>query len=210
MTVTEEEAIALGLHTTPGLPARLRPYRNGRDLTQISRNVRVIDMFGLSDVEVRARFPAVYQWLLERVKPERDQTNDRDLRENWWLHRRNNEDLRNAISKLDRYIATIQTAKHRFFVFLDAEILPDDKLIAIGSDDAALLGVLSSSVHVAWALAAGARLGVGNDPVYNKSAASTASPSPPPAKPSKRASAISPNNSTRIANASKPRTPTSP
>jgi hypothetical protein len=73
MTVTEEEAIALGLHTTPGLPARLRPYRNGRDLTQISRNVRVIDMFGLSDVEVRARFPAVYQWLLERVKPERDQ-----------------------------------------------------------------------------------------------------------------------------------------
>jgi hypothetical protein len=61
MTVTEEEAIALGLHTTPGLPARLRPYRNGRDLTDKPRNVRVIDMFGLSDVEVRARFPAVYQ-----------------------------------------------------------------------------------------------------------------------------------------------------
>ena len=42
-------------------------------------------------------------------------------------------------------------------------------LIAIASDDAAWLGVLSSQVHVEWALAAGGRLGVGNDPRYNKS-----------------------------------------
>ncbi len=32
-----------------------------------------------------------------------------------------------------------------------------------------LLGVLSSQVHIDWALAAGRRLGVGNDPRYNKS-----------------------------------------
>ena len=42
-------------------------------------------------------------------------------------------------------------------------------LIAIASDDALHLGVLSSSVHVPWALATGGRLGVGNDPRYNKS-----------------------------------------
>jgi hypothetical protein len=117
MTVTEEEAIALGLHTTPGLPARLRPYRNGRDLTQISRNVRVIDMFGLSDVEVRARFPAVYQWLLERVKPERDQNPRANRRQNWWLFGENQPNMRASVGNLPRYIATIQTAKHRFFVF---------------------------------------------------------------------------------------------
>jgi hypothetical protein len=37
----------------------------------------------------------------------------------------------------------------------------------IASGDAFDLGILSSSVHVCWALAAGGRLGVGNDPRYN-------------------------------------------
>ena len=36
-------------------------------------------------------------------------------------------------------------------------------------EDAMALGILSSSVHITWALAAGGRLGVGNDPRYNKS-----------------------------------------
>jgi hypothetical protein len=36
-------------------------------------------------------------------------------------------------------------------------------------DDAFFLGVLSSKVHVAFSLAAGGHLGVGNDPRYNKS-----------------------------------------
>jgi hypothetical protein len=42
-------------------------------------------------------------------------------------------------------------------------------LICVTSTDALHLGVLSSCIHVAWALAAGGRLGVGNDPRYNKS-----------------------------------------
>jgi hypothetical protein len=73
----------------------------------------------------------------------------------------------------------VQTSKHRFFVFLDAAVLPDDKLIAIALDDPYFLGVLSSRVHVAWALATGARLGVGNDPVYNKTACFEPFPFPP-------------------------------
>jgi hypothetical protein len=69
---------------------------------------------------------------------------------------------------LGRYVATAETAKHRVFQFLDAEVLPDNMLVNIASADAYVLGVLSSRVHVAWALAAGARLGVGNDPRYTK------------------------------------------
>lgn len=178
MLVTEEQAISLGLNRVPGLRARLRPYRNGRDISQTARELRVIDMYGLSADQVRADFPEAYQWLVERVKPDRDQNSDRDLREKWWLHRRNNEDLRRATAGLSRYIATIQTAKHRFFVFLEAEILPDDKLIAIGSDEPALLGVLSSSAHITWALAAGATLE--DRPVYNKSTCFDCFPFPLP------------------------------
>jgi hypothetical protein len=42
-------------------------------------------------------------------------------------------------------------------------------LIAIATDDAANLGILSSRIHVAWSLRAGGWLGVGNDPRYSKS-----------------------------------------
>jgi hypothetical protein len=72
------------------------------------------------------------------------------------------------LAGLERYIATLETAKHRFFVFLDKEVIPDGSLMAIASDDAYHLGVLSSRAHVLWSLAAGSRLGVGNDPRYNK------------------------------------------
>jgi hypothetical protein len=41
-------------------------------------------------------------------------------------------------------------------------------LVSIALDDAYFLGVLSSRIHVCWALAVGGRLGVGNDPRYNK------------------------------------------
>jgi hypothetical protein len=67
---------------------------------------------------------------------------------------------------LPRYISTPETAKHRFFVFLDQSILPDNKLVNIASDDAFILGVLSSRIHVEWALAAGSTLE--DRPVYVK------------------------------------------
>jgi hypothetical protein len=41
-------------------------------------------------------------------------------------------------------------------------------LVVVALDDAYFLGVLSSYIHVMWSLAAGGRLGVGNDPRYNK------------------------------------------
>lgn len=53
--VTLEQAKELGLGRIPGLEAHIRPYLNGRDLTGTSRNVMVIDLFGLSEIEVRTR-----------------------------------------------------------------------------------------------------------------------------------------------------------
>ena len=144
----------------------IRPYRNGRDLTDKPRGALVIDLFGLTSEEVRRRFPTVYQWLLERVKPERDQNRMDSVREKWWLHRRQREDLRNALAGLPRYIATVETAKHRTFQFLDTTIAPDNMLVCIALDDGFHLGVLSSQIHITWALAAGGTLE--DRPRYNK------------------------------------------
>lgn len=167
--VTPAEARALGLGTVPGLEAHIREYRNGRDLTATPRGVMVIDLFGLSEAEARVRFPAVYQHVWDNVKPERDQNNRESYKRNWWIHGEPRKDLRPALKGLPRYIATVETTKHRTFQLLNAATLPDNMLIAIGLDDAAALAVLSSRIHVAWALTAGGRLGHGNDPRYNKS-----------------------------------------
>ncbi|MFZ2288345.1 MAG: DNA methyltransferase [Halopseudomonas yangmingensis] len=166
--VTPEEARQLGLGTVDGLAQHIRDYRNGRDLTQSPRGVMVIDLFGLSADEVRSRFPAVYQWVLEKVKPERDQNNRATYRDNWWLFGEARRDWRVVSAGLPRYIATVETMKHRVFQLLDINILPDNKLTNIATADAFSLGVLSSRLHVAWSLAAGSRLGVGNDSVYVK------------------------------------------
>ena len=167
--VSPQEARTLGLGTSEGLDRHVRPYRNGRDLMATPRDVMVIDLFGLSEAEARSRYPAVFQHVLDNVKPERDQNNRDSYKRNWWIFGEPRRDLRPALDGLARYIATVETAKHRTFQFLDGAILPDNMLIAIALDDAAQLAVLSSRQHVAWALAAGARLGVGNDPRYSKS-----------------------------------------
>ena len=137
---------------------------------------------------VRSRYPATFQWVLERVKPERDQNRMDSVRENWWLHRRLREDLRASLNGLPRYIATVETAKHRTFQFLDASIAPDNKLICIALNDAFTLGTLSSSPHVTWSIAAGSTLE--DRPVYGKTTCFETFPFPE----------ATPDQQTRIAN----------
>ncbi len=176
--VAPEEAAELGLGTTPELQQHIRQYRNGRDLTKRPRGVLVIDLFGLGSDEVRRRFPAVYQWVHARVKPERDQNNRAIYRDNWWLFGEPRREWRQMSAGLRRYIATVETMKHRLFLFLGSDILPDNKLVSIALDDAVFLGVLSSRVHATWAMAAGGWLGVGNDSVYVKTRCFEAFPFP--------------------------------
>ena len=114
--VTPAQAKALGLGRVPGLEQHLRPYLNGRDLTGRKRGVMAIDLFGVTEDDVRQRFPDVYQWVLERVKPEREQNNRPSYRNLWWVFGEPRRELRPALVDLNRYIATVETAKHRVFV----------------------------------------------------------------------------------------------
>ena len=169
--VTPDEAARLGLGTTAGLEQHIRAYRNGRDLADRPRGVMLIDLFGLNANAVRERFPAVYQWVLERVKPEREaKAHTKDgagYAKFWWLFGKPRQELRKMLSGLPRFIATIETTKHRSFQFLESAVLPDNMLVCTALDDGFTLGILSSRIHVAWALAAGGTLE--NRPRYNKS-----------------------------------------
>ena len=164
--ISPDDAKGLGLGKIRGLEKHIRPYRNGKDLTDEPRGSMVIDLFGLTASEVRERFPAVYQHVLTFVKPERDSNNRATYRDNWWIFGEPRKDLRPALVGLHRYITTVETAKHRWFEFLDEEILPDNRLIVFAAEDAFHLGVLSSRIHIIFALAAGGTLE--DRPVYNK------------------------------------------
>ncbi len=182
--VTPEEAAGLGLGTVPGLDRHILHYRHGRDLAQRPRGVMVIDLCGLTASEVMQRFPAVYQRVVDLVKPERDHNNRATRRDNWWLFGELAPAFREYSAGLSRYIATVETAKHRFFQFLDPSIRPDNMLVAIGLENSASLAVLSSRLHVHWAINLGGWLGMGNDPRYSKTR--TFDPFPFPLNPSPR------------------------
>jgi len=158
----EDKGYSLG-----SLPPVIRPYLNGKDVAN-NRPVRyIIDFFGLDKEEARDQYPELYQRVRDRVKPKRDEVRRKNHRDYWWIFGEARPAMRNALSDLDRYIATVETSKHHYFVFLPEKILPDQKLRVVASDEAFHFGVLSSRIHEVWALAAGGRQGVGNDPVYN-------------------------------------------
>jgi hypothetical protein len=165
--VTPEEAVFLGLGRLAGVEQHIRPFRNGRDVTDTPRNDMVIDLFGLSAEQVLEKYPDIYQWVYTRVKPERDQNLRDSRRKNWWLFGEPISTFRPALAGLPRYIATPMTAKHRMFVFLPCGILPDQGLVAIASADAYHLGILSSRIHVCWSLVTGGTLE--DRPRYNNS-----------------------------------------
>ncbi|RZJ43286.1 MAG: class I SAM-dependent DNA methyltransferase [Brevundimonas sp.] len=185
--VGAEDLAAMGLGRRDGLERHLRPYRNGRDLTGRSRDSWVLDFYGMTAAAVRERFPEAYQHLVEQVKELRDpqgrpigrDANARAVyREVWWVFGEPRAQFRPALKGLERYIVTVETAKHRLFQFLDAEVIADNMLVCVADDDAATLAVLSSKVHSAWCTASGGSLE--DRPRYTKSRCFDPFPFPQP------------------------------
>jgi len=162
--LSKEDMAGLGVSATSPV---LKPYLIGRDLVQRKEERWVIDFFGLSAEQAAKRYPRLYEHVVREVKPQRDRQNDRQRKDKWWLFGRSGTDLRAAITGVTNYIATCRTSKHRVFVVVAADTLPDTKVVAIALENTAWLAVLSSRVHECWSLRVGGWLGVGNDPTYN-------------------------------------------
>ncbi|MDH5232386.1 MAG: class I SAM-dependent DNA methyltransferase, partial [Gammaproteobacteria bacterium] len=165
--INEEEAYKLGYKKSYKVQSIIREYRNGKDLTQKPRKVYAIDLFECDIEELRVNQPAIFQWVYERVKPERDQNSRPSYRNNWWVFGEPRKEWRKMYADISNYVSTVETSKHRIFIPLEKNILPDNKLINIALDGPYYLGILSSKIHMSWALALGSILGP--TPVYVKS-----------------------------------------
>jgi hypothetical protein len=164
--VSLDEAKALSARQSGRTLAK--QFVSGRDLTNTPRALWVLDCDGLDELTLRKSYPATYQHLVQRVKPVRDHNPRVFKRERWWIFGENQPGMRQAVRGLRRYVATTETARHRVFHLLDENIIAEGTVAVIALDDAFFFGVLSSRTHIVWAVAAGGRLGVGNDPRYNK------------------------------------------
>ena len=167
-------------HLSAGGDGRwLHRLTTGKDITERHRGRFVIDVREFeTETALRSTFPKVYQHLKETVFPERSTNNDPKLRSYWWRYRRSNEVYFSAVANLPRFIATVETTKHRVFVFVDKSELLEHGVIGFGSADAYILGILSSRIHVFWTLANGGTLE--DRPRYNKDVCFDPFPFPSP------------------------------
>jgi type II restriction/modification system DNA methylase subunit YeeA len=155
------EAVAKELLAKPNPDGRsnrdvVRPWTNGLDVTRRPRGLWIID-FGVGTTQAQAAlYEAPFEYL--RVHAQQSRAESRSRIAGWWLHERPRGDMREATRGLTRYLATPTVAKHRLFVWLSSETLPDHQLIVIARDDDYTFGVLHSRAHEIWALQTGTQL----------------------------------------------------
>ncbi len=170
--ISRETATEYVADVDQGMKSVIKPFFNGRDLAQHPRGIYVIDFFGLSLREAKQSNARALQHLMDQVKPDRDakSSNSKDAEQyakDWWLFGKPRPDLRNAIDKLPDIIVTTRTAKHRVFQKAPSNVLFESEVVCIALPSDWYLAVLSSKIHVTWALAKGTILGP--TPRYNSS-----------------------------------------
>lgn len=147
----------------------VKRWVNGLDITRGSRDMWIID-FGVDMPEREAAlYEMPYEYVRQHVMPVRAGNRREAYRRRWWIHVEPRPAMRTALVSLSRYLATPILGRHRPFVWLPCEVLPDHQLIAFARDDDYFFGILHSSAHGKWIPAVSSWMGVGNDPRYTPS-----------------------------------------
>ena len=136
----------------------VRPWINGSDITRRSRGMWIVDFPPGTSMEEAALYEAPFEYVVEKVKPDRIKSKRKIYAQNWWIHMEPRPGMREAFSGLSRYIGTSQVAKHRMYVWIPTNVLPANVVIAFARDDDCFFGILHSRVHEVWARATGTQL----------------------------------------------------
>lgn len=135
----------------------LRPITNGKDITSRTRGLWVVD-FGPMDKNDAALFENPFEYVVQYVKPIRATNPRPNRRDKWWMHGETGAGWRAATHNIQRYIATSQVSKHRFFVWQSTKVWPHQTVIAVPRSDDTTFGILHSRFHELWALRLGTSL----------------------------------------------------
>jgi len=136
----------------------LRPWANGLDVVQRSRNVWIIDFGPHMPLDQASMYEAPFAIVQARVKPARDTVKRKSYRDYWWLHAEPCAEMRTRLKPLERFLVTTTVSKHRVFVWIYPPILPDHQLVAFARSDNYFFGILTSRIHELWARSQGTQV----------------------------------------------------
>ncbi len=112
----------------------------------------IID-FNDRTIEEASLYPFAFEYLKNNLINEEgyDSKNPTYHQEKWWIHWRNRNKMRKAISSLSKYIAIPGTSKWSMPVFLTHDFLCYvNSSFVVASDDFYLLGMITSAFHQHW------------------------------------------------------------
>jgi len=132
---------------------------NGKGIISRAREMWIID-FGVNmTMKKAAQYKAPFVYVKQHVKSKREkEKSEKRTTEKWWLHQRPRPELREALRGLKRYIVTPRVSKHRIFIWMKSDVLPDSAVVAIARDDDYFFGVLHSRIHELWSRNTGTQL----------------------------------------------------
>lgn len=122
----------------------VRPWAGARDILGESRRRWIIDFPPDLDEREAALYELPFAWVRRHARPAGSR------RQAWWIHGGPQRQMRIALAKRERFIATPAAGRHRAFVWLPPDLLPDHSLVVFARDDDYFFGVLHSRWHDAW------------------------------------------------------------
>ncbi|MBC7365357.1 MAG: class I SAM-dependent DNA methyltransferase [Undibacterium sp.] len=158
-----EGALAASMLRDPnptGLPNSdvVRRWVSGLDISKRDRDLWVVD-FPMTLIEGQAAgYARPFAHIRETAGATRAKHREGVQQKFWWRMARPSPDMRRAIAPLRRFAATQAVGKHRYFVWVDSFVVPDQQAIVFATEDIAVLGVLSSRAHEIWVRESGKQL----------------------------------------------------
>ncbi len=151
---------------SPQEALRIKPYLNGQDLMSGAGAMPSRDIIDLTDVVheevVRREYPNLYARLERSVKPDRAKLKGQIHQHDFWRFWDLRSGLYKAIQNLDRVIVCSRLTRVPVFALVNcSDVIFADKVVVIGSADAAVAGLLQAFPHSSWVYANNTNRGAG-------------------------------------------------
>ncbi|MGA3122905.1 MAG: DNA methyltransferase [Polyangiaceae bacterium] len=124
----------------------------------------VVDFTGMSAEQAERDYPMSFRHILEHVKPYReslqDYGQDKTHKWRWWQFANSREDMRKALTPLERCMVAARVTTHLAVSFQPAGRVFSDQLAVFAFSRLTDLAILQSRVHEVWARSLSSSLGV--------------------------------------------------
>jgi methylase of polypeptide subunit release factors len=152
--VLDPEQATAWIDTDPRNAEVLFPYLNGDDLnsrSDTSPSRWVIDFNDRSEAHAR-NYPVPYSRARDRVKLERLKNNRKVYRDYWWQFAEKRPAMRKAIADLKEMLVVARLSDALMPLRVKTGPIPSEQVVVFATDSYSDQAVLSSSLHICWAI----------------------------------------------------------